>query len=137
MSVRSTCLMAMLLAGATSAWAQHTSVQVKPVHFGTIAGSVVDARGLVQSGILVTLTRQDGLFAQKVFTRRNGHFDFGKLSPGLYAVEINLPNFLPFSKAPIALAAGNDIVLDITLRTLAESMEIGLPANPAKAQDDW
>jgi len=88
-------------------------------------------------GVPVIVTRHDGLISQKAFTGVNGRFALGRLLPGLYSVEVSLPKFLPFSKAPVSVWPGAQVLLDINLRALAETIEVGLPENPAEARDDW
>jgi len=146
MAVRNKFLLAMCLilsvAGSVSAWAQSSAPNAPApsgvaARFGAISGRIDDSRGIAQPGVPVTITRQDGLFIRKVFTSRNGRFELSRLSPGLYAVEVILPSFLPFSKAPLSIKTGSNVVVDISLRTLAESVEIGLPLDAAQARDDW
>ena len=130
------CSLATALSSA--AWAQRAAVpQVRPSRFGAIRGQVSDSRGVAQANVPVTVVRQDGLFISKIRTARNGRFDLSHLSPGLYAVEVSLPYFLPFSKAPVAIRAGAEVLMNINLRALADSVEIGLPSNPAQAREDW
>lgn len=142
--MRNRVLLAVTLAlsvGPVSSWAQHrvaaTSSPIRAVASATVMGRVLDARGAAQAGVPVTITRQDGLLVRKVYTTQNGKFSLSRLVPGLYAVDVSLPNHLPFSKAPIPVKAGAQVVVDVQLRTLAESMEIGMPHDAAQARDDW
>ncbi|MBI4463566.1 MAG: carboxypeptidase regulatory-like domain-containing protein [Acidobacteria bacterium] len=105
---------------------------------GTIAGQVTDSRGVGQAGIPVTLLNQGGRFAQKVFyTQNNGRFRIEGLPPGTYAVEVLLPTFLPFWKAPVLVRSGAEVLLEINLRSLTESLEVRWPVNPATAREEW
>lgn len=126
---------------AVAAWGQHNTTgvpaSVRPSAYGAIAGRVLDSRGVAQTGVPITVTRQDGLLIRQVYSGPNGRFDLSRLLPGLYAIDVSLPNFLPFSKAPVAIKAGAQVVIDVNLRTLAESLEVGLPRDPAQARDDW
>lgn len=117
--------------------AASSSSAIRAVASGTVTGRVLDTRGAVQAGVPVTITRQDGLLVRKVYTTPAGKFTLSRLVPGLYAVDVSLPTFLPFSKSPIPIKAGAQVVVDVQLRTLAESMEIGMPADAAQARDDW
>jgi carboxypeptidase family protein len=142
MTVRNKILLASCLiiplAGGVGARAQGRVPPAGGVaHFGAISGRIHDSRGIAQPGVPVTVTRQDGLFIRKVYTGGNGRFELGRLSPGLYAVEVILPSFLPFSKAPLSVKPGSNVVVEISLLTLAESVEIGIPVNPAQAREDW
>jgi carboxypeptidase family protein len=126
----------MILPGSR-AWGQ-TQRPVAPLgRFGAIRGVVNDSHGIAQAGVPLTVIRQDGLFIRKIVTARNGRFELTRLLPGIYAVEIMLPDFLPFSKAPLSIQAGSPVQLDISLHTLAESVEISMPSSPAQSRDDW
>ncbi|MCZ6491892.1 MAG: carboxypeptidase-like regulatory domain-containing protein [Acidobacteria bacterium] len=105
--------------------------------YGTIAGQVTDRRGVTQSGVPVTVTRQDSQFVQKVFTNSKGRFALTRLLPGNYAVAILLPSYLPFWKAPVSVQPGKLASLQINLWTLAESLEVGLPQNASRAREEW
>jgi len=141
MTVRNQFLLTVWLLVVATAWGQQSGAPVRgssrPSAYGAVEGLVLDSRGVAQPGVPVTITREDGLLIRKVLTGRNGRFDLSRLSPGLYAVDVTLPNFLPFSKAPIAIQAGAEVVVDVNLRTLADSMEISLPSNLAQASEDW
>ena len=105
--------------------------------YGTIAGRVADARGMAQAGVPVTIASRDGRFEQKVYTQSNGRFSLTRLVPGIYAAEVLLPTFLPFWKAPIIVRSGAEVLLEIDLRTLVETMELRLPENPEAAREEW
>ncbi|MBI3896614.1 MAG: carboxypeptidase regulatory-like domain-containing protein [Acidobacteria bacterium] len=104
---------------------------------GTIAGQVTDGRGIGQAGVPVNLLHQDGRFARKVYTQNNGRFRVEGLLPGVYGIEVLLPTFLPFWKTPIRVQSGAEVLMEINLRSLAESMELRWPANPAAAREEW
>lgn len=123
-------------AGRASA-APEKSAPAEPSSFGTIAGKVSSPTGTAQGGVPVVITRRDGRFERKVYTEANGRFRLPRLAPGIYSAEILLPTFLPFWKAPILVRSGAEILLDINLRSLADSMEIRWPENPAEAREEW
>lgn len=111
--------------------------QAAPNRSGTIVGKVTDSRGVGQAGVSVNLMNRDGRFAQKVFTQKNGRFRVEGLAPGSYAVEVILPSFLPFWKAPILVRSGAEFLMEINLRSLTESMEVHWPENPGIVQEEW
>ncbi|MBI3934526.1 MAG: carboxypeptidase regulatory-like domain-containing protein [Acidobacteria bacterium] len=104
---------------------------------GAIAGRVTDRRGQPQAGVAVTILRQDGRYLEKVFTQPSGSFRLGNLLPGLYAAEVALPSFLPFWKGSIAVETGAEFLLDVSLLSLADSVEISLPDSLKTASEDW
>ena len=109
----------------------------KELQTGAIAGRVVDRRGQPQTGIGISIMRQDGRYIEKVYTQPNGRFRLGNLWPGVYAAEIAQPSFLPFWKSSIAVEAGAEFLLDISLISLADSVEFGLPESLKIATDEW
>ncbi len=130
------------LAVATSWAAGVSAAPEKPApaensSFGTIVGKVTSPSGTVQGGIPVVITRRDGPFEHKVYTEASGRFRLPHLAPGIYAAEVLLPSALPFMKAPIIVRAGAEILLDINLRSLTDSLEIQWPENPAEAREEW
>ncbi|OFV96130.1 MAG: hypothetical protein A3H28_10360 [Acidobacteria bacterium RIFCSPLOWO2_02_FULL_61_28] len=131
-------LAAVALSGAAIAGAQSSPpAPGAGPRFGTIAGRVSDPRGVVQSGIPVTITSRDGRFVEKIFTQASGRFALPRLAPGVYSVEVLLPTFLPFWKAPILVLPGAQVLLDINLRSLADSVAVRWPDNPAEAREEW
>lgn len=104
---------------------------------GTITGRVTGPNGAVQVGVPVTVTSRDGRFRQKVETKAGGSFALPRLAPGVYSVEVLLPTFLPFWKAPIQVLPGAQVLLDINLRGLTDAVNVSWPADPADARDDW
>ena len=139
--MRNQILLVIWLVAGTVAWSEEVPFASLKTgsskRHGAIAGQVKNVRGVMQRNIPITITRQDGLFTQKIYSGTTGRFDLGRLLPGLYAVEVSVPNFLPFSKAPIAVRAGADVLININLQELINSVEIGLPADAAGAQEDW
>ena len=126
-----------IFSGTRASWGQ-TAHAVAPLgRFGAIRGVVNDSHGIAQAGIPLTVIRQDGLFIRKILTGRNGRYELTRLLPGIYAIEIMVPDFLPFSKAPLSIQAGSPVQVDISLRTLTESVEISMPSSPAQSRDDW
>ena len=107
------------------------------VQTGGVGGSVVDRQGRAQAGVAVTILRRDGRYIEKVYTQPNGRFRLANLLPGLYAAEVAQPSFLPFWKSSIAIEAGAEFLLDISLISIADSVEIGMPESLQAAVDDW
>jgi len=113
------------------------AAETRQARTGALSGRVTDRRGQAQAGIPVTILRQDGRHVEKVYTQPNGRFRLGNLPAGLYAAEVAQPSFLPFWKGSIAIEAGAEFLLDINLLSLADYMEIGVPASLKTASDDW
>ena len=140
MAAKNSLLLAIWLLAGASLWSQsglEGMPTTKTSQYGTISGQITDGHGKAQAGVPIIITRQDGLISQKTYSGVNGRFVLSRLLPGLYAVEVSLPNFLPFSKAPVSVRPGAQVLVDVSLRALAESIEIGLPQDPAGAREDW
>ncbi len=103
---------------------------------GSIAGRV-SQHGVAQAGVPVAILRQDGQLLRKVYTEPDGQFRVSQLAPGSYAAVVLEPSFLPFWKSAINVLPGAEVLLDISLLSLAESVQIGIPASTQQAQEDW
>jgi hypothetical protein len=104
---------------------------------GSIAGRVTDRQGVGQPGVAVTILRQDGRYIERAYTRPDGRFRLSSLLPGLYAAEVAQPSFLPYWRSSIAVLPGAEVLLDINLLSLAESLEVGVPPSLKEAAEEW
>ena len=102
---------------------------------GTISGYVRGATGIPQMGAMVEVL---GAAAQslKVFTDENGFYSAAGLLPGVYNLKISAPAFLPALREHIGLYAGGNAVVNVTLSTLFEAVQIAPARGPAE-NDDW
>jgi hypothetical protein len=121
--------------GPTAAAASASNGRVAKT--GSVSGFVSDRNGRAQTGVAVTILRQDGRYIERSYTQPNGRFRFENLAPGLYAAEVAQPTFLPFWKSSIAVQAGAEFLLDISLIAIADSLEIRLPESLTAATEDW
>jgi hypothetical protein len=103
---------------------------------GSIAGRVSE-RGVAQAGVPVAILRQDGQLLRKVYSEPDGHFRASRLAPGVYAAVVLEPSFLPFWKGAINVLPGAEVLLDIPLLSIAESVQISIPASAQQAQENW
>lgn len=102
---------------------------------GAISGYVRSATGVPQMGALVEVL---GSAAQtlKVFTNENGFYSARGLMPGVYSVRVSAPSFLPTLREKVGLHAGSSVVVNVTLNTLFEAIQLGPMRGPAD-DDDW
>jgi hypothetical protein len=102
---------------------------------GTISGYVRGASGIPQMGAMVEVL---GAAAQslKVFTDENGFYSAAGLLPGVYNLKVSAPAFLPALREHVGLHAGGTAVVNVTLSTLFEAIQIA-PARGAAQDDDW
>lgn len=100
---------------------------------GMISGYVRNAAGIPQMGAVVEVM---GSAALTVFTDETGFYRASGLVPGIYDVKVSAPSFLPVMRERVELSAGASVLLDITLRTLFEAVQLA-PARDAANTDDW
>jgi Carboxypeptidase regulatory-like domain len=102
---------------------------------GTISGYVRGASGIPQMGAVVEVlgAAADGL---RVFTDENGFYSAAGLVPGMYNLKVSAPAFLPALREHIGLHSGTNIIVNITLNTLFEAIQIA-PSRGGVDDDDW
>jgi hypothetical protein len=102
---------------------------------GTISGYVRGASGIPQMGAMVEVL---GAAARslKVFTDENGFYTAAGLLPGVYNLKVSAPAFLPALREHVGLHAGGNTIVNVTLNTLFEAIQIAPARGPAE-EDDW
>jgi Carboxypeptidase regulatory-like domain len=102
---------------------------------GAISGYVRDGSGAPQMGAAVEIL---GSAAQalKVFTDDHGFYSVSKLLPGTYSVKVSAPSFLPALREKIGVRAGAKMMVNITLTTLFEAIQL-VPLQNQADDDDW
>ncbi len=135
------CVAAVLVSAmAFPAWSQ-TKSAVK----GAISGYVRDGTGSPQMGAAVEILGSAvvgsaivGSAAQalKVFTDDRGYYSVASLLPGTYSVKVSEPSFLPSLREKIDLRAGAKLVVNITMTTLFEAIQL-VPTRTPVDDDDW
>jgi hypothetical protein len=102
---------------------------------GTISGYVRAASGIPQMGAMVEVlgAAAHGL---KVFTDENGFYTAAGLLPGVYNLKVSAPAFLPSLREHIGLLAGGNTIVNVTLNTLFEAIQM-VPARGPADEDDW
>ena len=102
---------------------------------GTISGYVRAASGSPQMGAAVEVL---GAAAQglKVFTDENGFYSAAGLLPGIYNLKVSAPAFLPAIREHIGLHAGGNTIVNVTLNTLFDAIQV-TPAHTPAERDDW
>ena len=91
---------------------------------GAISGRVVDSQGLPIPGATVTATGPQG--TKPAVTDGTGNFTVPFLTPGTYAVRIELQGFTPFAREGVVVRLGQTVDIPATLIVggLAESVEV-------------
>ncbi len=109
------------------------SAEVNP---GAISGYVKNSAGVPQMGATVEVLSLGMPISAR--TDANGHYTLKGLLPGLYAIKVSAPSFLPSIREKINLQSGSSLIVNITLNTLFEAIEL-LPktSSSPEDQDDW
>ncbi len=102
---------------------------------GAISGYVRDGSGAPQMGAVVEVL---GSAAQalKVFTDERGFYSVASLLPGTYSVKVSAPSFLPSLREKIDVRAGAKLMVNVTLTTLFEAIQL-VPLRSPVEDDDW
>ena len=102
---------------------------------GAISGYVRDASGAPQMGAAVEILGS-AAHALKVFTNDRGFYSAASLLPGTYSVKVSAPSFLPSLRENIGVRAGARLVVNVTLNTLFEAIQL-VPLRGVADDDDW
>ena len=106
---------------------------------GVISGYVRDGSGAPQMGAAVEILGSAALGsaaqALKVFTDDRGFYSVASLLPGTYSVKVSAPSFLPSLREKIGVRAGAKLMVNVTLTTLFEAIQLVPLRGPV--DDDW
>jgi len=121
----------MITTVALPAWCGNGSRAIS----GAISGYVRDGSGAPQMGAAVEIL---GSAAQalKVFTDDRGFYSVARLLPGTYSVKVSAPSFLPALREKISVRAGAKLIVNVTLTTLFEAIQL-VPLRGPVDDDDW
>jgi len=105
---------------------------------GSISGYVRTSSGPQMGAAVEIFTAGVSGFSTTVFTDAKGFYSAAQLTPGTYEVKVSAPAFLPSLRENILLRGGANAVVNLTLSTLSEAVQM-LPAPRATSQtdDDW
>jgi hypothetical protein len=102
---------------------------------GSISGYVRSSAGAPQMGAIVEVL-STAAHSLKAFTDDRGFYSINDLIPGTYSLKVSAPSFLPALRDRIGLRAGSAVVVNVTLNTLFEAIQLGPLRGPAD-DDDW
>jgi hypothetical protein len=72
----------------------------------------------------------------RAFTDAKGFYSVSGLVPGTYNVKVSAPTFLSQLKERVGLRAGGTVILNVTLTTLFDALQLA-PAAAGGEEDDW
>lgn len=101
----------------------------------SITGYVRSANGIPQMGAMVEVF---GAAARtlRVFTDENGHYSAQGLAPGMYRIQVYVPSFLPALREQVGVRTGATAIVNVTLNTLFDAINVAPRQGPAE-EDDW
>jgi Carboxypeptidase regulatory-like domain len=102
----------------------------------SLSGYVRNSAGVPQMGAMVEVL-SSAVHALKVFTDENGFYCAKGLLPGVYDLKVSAPSFLPSLKEKVGLRSGASMVVNVTLNTLFEALQLGPARRPSSDEDDW
>ena len=76
------------------------------------------------------------VLSSKVFTDDRGFYSISGLLPGTYNLKVSAPSFLPALREKVGLRPGAKLMVNVTLTTLFEAIQLGPLRGPAD-DDDW
>jgi hypothetical protein len=116
-------------------WCLGASAAVNP---GAITGTVRNNAGVPQMGAVVEILAYSTARTQVALTDTRGSFNIAGLLPGLYTVKVTAPSFLPTIREQVHLQSGANLLLNLTLNTLFEAIQL-VPRHKVSADsdDDW
>lgn len=110
-----------------------TAAATKP---SSISGYVKDSGGVPQMGAAVEVFAAGG--SRTVFSDARGFYEAADLTPGVYQVKVTAPSFLPSLQENVALRAGAQAVVNLTLHTLFEAVQWLPPRrNSPQEEEEW
>jgi hypothetical protein len=116
-------------------WCLGASAAVNP---GVITGTVRDTAGVPQMGAVVEILANSAARTQTVITNPKGVFTVAGMLPGVYTIKVTAPSFLPTIREQIQLQSGANLLLNLTLNTLFEAIQLVPRHKPAaESDDDW
>ena len=128
MAQRIGCLLALVLT-AMPVWAAAAP--------GSISGYVTNSTGVPQMGVAVEIASPQAPIGITVFTDARGHYKASGLAAGAYQVKATAASYLPTLQENVALRAGANLVVNLTLTTLLDVVEWLPPPRSSPQDDDW
>ena len=121
------CLPALIMVAAVAASAASS---------GSISGYVKNSANAPQMGVVVEIFSPETTQGTTVFTDARGYYKASGLSPGAYQVKATASSYLPSLRENVALRAGANLIVNLTLTRLFEAVEWLPPRRTSPQQDD-
>jgi Carboxypeptidase regulatory-like domain len=102
---------------------------------GSISGVVKSADGKPQMGAIVEIMSARSLQSLLLYTDETGRYDARDIVPGVYNIKVSAASFLPSLRENINLRSGAHVIVNLTVSTLFEAIQM-LPPRKTSPQDD-
>jgi len=102
----------------------------------SISGYVHNSGGVPQMGAVVEIVGSGANFLQ-VFTDESGFYSATGLRSGFYNIRVSAASFLPTLRDRVELRPGANLVLNLTLSTLFEAIEMAPVRGTSDNEDNW
>lgn len=103
---------------------------------GSISGQVTNSSGVPQMGVAIEIVSSHSADDTTVYTDARGHYRASGLPAGAYEVRASAPSYLPSLRENLALRAGANLVVNVTLTTLFDAVQWLPPKGTSSHQDD-
>ena len=101
-----------------------------------ISGTVRDASGVPQMGALVEVLGTKAVV--KAVTDDRGQYKISDIVPGIYQIKVSALSFLPSLREGVTVKSGTNLVINLTLNTIFEAMQLApVRARAPQDDDDW
>ena len=105
---------------------------------GSVSGYVKNSSGVPQMGVVVEIVSSRAPTGIRVFTDGRGYYKASGLAAGAYQVKATANSYLPSLREDVALRAGANLVVNLTLATLLDVAEwLPPPRTSSQQNDDW
>lgn len=101
----------------------------------SVSGTVRDSAGAAKMGAVVEVIAASGAVVRRAYSDEAGHYSAAALLPGVYSLRVSASSYLPSLRENIRLAGGAHQLINVTLNTLFEAIQM-LPERRSSAQDD-
>ena len=101
----------------------------------TVHGLVVDPDDALVPGATVTLTSASGK-AQTTTSKSDGTYSFRSVAAGTYTLSIKAEGFANFTNPAVAVTAGANLDVDVTMPLAEQMQEVDVTANPVTLSVD-
>ena len=126
------CFAAILTLGLPG-WAADRNASVSG---SSVSGIVRASDGTPQMGAVVEIFASAAL-SLTVFTNENGFYAASGLKTGTYSLRVSAPAFLPAIRERVSLRSGASAVVNLTLTTIFDALNVVPRSASSSADDDW